>query len=445
VSRERELAGEILDRVRELYRLKKQDAKFVPGKSRVHYGGRVFDGEEMTAAVESLLDFHLTLGEKAARFEAGFSRFLGVRRALVVNSGSSAILLALAALSSPRMENPLKPGDEVITAALAFPTTVAPIVQNGLVPVFVDVEEGTYNPGPAAIRQAIGEKTRAILIAHTLGNPAEMDEISRITREHSLYLVEDACDALGSLYGGRLTGTFGHVSAFSFYAAHHMTTGEGGALATGREDIFENALSIRDWGRACRCPLGEGGPGGGCPDRFGHSIDGLPAGYDHRYTYTNLGYNLKPLDLQCAIGLEQLAKLPLFARKRRENFDRLYRLFCKYEDYFILPRSCAGAEPSWFALPLTVRAGAGFSRNDIVKYLESCNIETRMLFAGNVLRQPGFGQIPRRVAGNLANTDNVMENSFFTGVYPGLTGEMLNYVEEKVDSFFQARRWGAHE
>jgi CDP-6-deoxy-D-xylo-4-hexulose-3-dehydrase len=433
---EKAILSEILERVREIYYLRQKNKTFEKGKSKVHYAGRVFDEDEMVAATESTLEFWLTLGKHAEAFENEFANFLGTKHTLVVNSGSSANLIAVSVLCSPYVKNHMKPGDEVITPALAFPTTLAPIIQNGLIPVFVDVEEDTYNIDPDALEKAVSEKTRAVIFAHTLGNPADMDKIMKTVRKHNLFLIEDNCDALDSRYDNKITGSFGDISTYSFYAAHHITMGEGGAVATDNLEIYRNALSIRDWGRACWCRTGENKPFGACGKRFEFQFEGLPEGFDHKYTYTNIGYNLKPIDIQCAIGREQLKKLPDFTRRRKENFAKLYQIFKKYEDYFILPRAYEKSDPSWFAIPITVKENSPFKRNDFVKYLEGKNIETRMLFGGNILKHPGYKNIQKRIAGSLENSDRVMYNSFFLGVFPGLTDEMIAYVGECIDKFF---------
>ena len=435
MSSEEQLRGEILERVARIYALRAQNRVFVPGKSKVHYAGRVFDEKEMQAMVDSVLDFWLTLGRRGNRFVSDFLDLTGMKYGLVVNSGSSANLVAVSALCSPNMPRPMLPGDEVITTALAFPTTLNPILQNGLVPVFVDVEEDTYNIDASKLEQALSERTRAVMFAHTLGNPAEMDVIINFARKHDLYVLEDTCDALDSFYKGKRCGTFGDLSTYSFYAAHHITMGEGGALLTNNPQIYRQALSIRDWGRACYCQTGEENPNGACGHRFDQHFEGLPDGYDHKYVYNNIGYNLKPLDIQCAMGIEQLKKLPQFTKKRKEHFDRLYDGLQKHEAYFVLPRALEGAEPSWFSMPLTVRDTGAFSRKDIVTHLESRGIETRMLFAGNVLRQPAYRHIRHRVSGGLINTEKVFNGTFFIGVYPGLTDEMLAYVIDTIDQF----------
>jgi len=434
---EKQLRKKILERVSEIYRLRRASEKFIPGVSRVSYSGRVYDEKEMQALVDTSLDFWLTLGEKGREFEERFSNYLGVKKSIVCNSGSSANLLAISSLCSPMIRDPLKKGDEVITTAATFPTTLTPIIQNSLVPVFVDVTLGDYNIDVSKIEDAISPKTRALFFAHTLGNPAEIDKIIDIARKRNLYVIEDVCDALGSKYEGKLVGTFGDISTYSFYAAHHITMGEGGALATGDPQIARAALSIRDWGRDCFCRPGEKNPNGACNNRFGHKFRNLPEGYDHRYIYTNIGYNLKPLDLQCAIGLVQLEKLPEFTKKKKENFETLYDAFRKYQHRVILPKWSPKAEPSWFSFPITIREDAGFNRKHIVKFLESKNIETRMLFGGNILRQPAFENIQKRIVGDLKNTDIILNNTFFLGVYPGLTEEKISYVIDSINEFFR--------
>ena len=405
----------------------------------MNYAGRVYDAEELKALVESSLDFWLTLGPQSRQFEDRLAEYLGVKTVLVCNSGSSANLLAVGSLCSHLMEAPLQKGDEVITTAVAFPTTVAPIIQYGLVPVFVDAELGDYNISVPRVEEALTPRTRAICFAHTLGNPADMDKLMAIAERNDLYVIEDVCDALDCRYDGRLVGTFGDVSTYSFYAAHHITMGEGGALATDNPMIARAALSLRDWGRDCYCRAGETRPLGDCNRRFGHTFRNLPPGYDHRYVYSHLGYNLKPLDLQCAIGLVQLGKLPEFTRRRKSNFTALYEGLRPYEDRLILPRWSPKADPSWFAFAITVRDNAGFGRNDLVRHLEDHRIETRPLFAGNLLRQPAFENVERRVVGDLKNTETVLHSSFFIGVYPGLTEKHIGYVIECFDAFMQNR------
>ncbi len=418
IKDESTIRKEILEGVKELYKLREESKSFIPGQTKVNYAGRVFDEKEMVAVVDSALDFWLTLGAKGREFCDNFSRYLGIRNCLVTNSGSSSNLIAVSALCSKTIKNPMKPLDEVITTAMTFPTTLNPIIQNGLIPVFVDIEEDTYNIDASKIEAAITGKTRAIVFAHTLGNPAEMDKIMDIARRHNLYVVEDTCDALDSYYDGKPCGTFGDFSTFSFYAAHHITMGEGGALCTNSEELNRAALSIRDWGKACFCKTGEASGNGACGHRFDFKFEGLPDGYDHKYVFSNIGYNLKPLDMQCAMGTQQLKKLPEFSKARKNNFTRLYECFKKHEDVFVLPRTLPKAEPSWFAIPITIRKTAGFSKKDFVTYLETKLIETRMLFAGNILKQPGYKDINYRISGDLKYTDGVLYRTFFLGVYP---------------------------
>jgi CDP-6-deoxy-D-xylo-4-hexulose-3-dehydrase len=436
-ERERQLRDEILERVARLWELRQEQDRFIPGVTRVNYGGRVYDAREMQALVDAALDFWLTLGPKGREFEQRLADYLGLQSVVICNSGSSANLLAVGALCSDLVEAPLEKGDEIITPAAAFPTTVAPIIQNGLVPVFVDVGLGDYNINAEQVEAAISPRTRALCFAHALGNPADLDSLMAIAARHDLYVIEDACDALDSRYAGKLVGTFGDISTYSFYAAHHITMGEGGAIATNNPRLARAALSLRDWGRDCFCQTGQANPLGACNNRFGHTFRHLPPGYDHKYVYSHLGYNLKPLDLQGAIGLAQLDKLPEFTRKRKANFARLYEALRVYEDRIILPQWCPKADPSWFAFPLTVRDGAGFRREDLVRHLEDKKIETRPLFAGNLLRQPGFENIQKRVVGDLENTDAILERTFFLGVYPALTGEKIGYVIDCINGFMQ--------
>ena len=436
---EQQLRQRILEDTKTLYDLRQEKKDFIPGKSRIHYAGRVYDEKEMQAMVDSVLDFWLTLGEKGKHFVSDFTTLMGMKFGLVVNSGSSANLAAVSALCSPQITNRMKPGDEVITTALAFPTSLNPILQNGLIPVFIDVEEGTYNLDASKLEQALSGRTRAIFFAHTLGNPAQMDVIMDFARAHDLYVIEDTCDALDSFYAGRRCGTFGDISTYSFYAAHHITMGEGGALLTNNLNLYRQALSIRDWGRACYCQTGEENPNGACGHRWDQIYDKLPDGYDHKYIYSNIGYNLKPLDIQCAMGIEQLKKLPEFSKKRRENFKLLYERLKKHEEYFILPKALPKSDPSWFCFPLTVREGTVFTRKELVMFLERNGIETRMLFAGNILNHPAYSDITYHISGTLENTNQIMNGTFFVGIYPGLTKEMLSYIADCFDIFVAAQ------
>jgi len=436
MSERDQLRERIRTLVTEYYRVAHADDFFEPGETRVNYAGRVYDEQELIAAVDACLDFWLTAGPQAAAFEDGLARFLGLRHALAVNSGSSANLIAISALCSHRWERPLERGDEIITPAVGFPTTVAPLVQNGLVPVFVDCELGTYNLAPEQLEQALSERTRGLFFAHTLGNPVEMEPVLAFAREHELYVIEDACDALGSAYDDQMVGTFGDLATISFYPAHHITTGEGGALVTDDPRLARIAQSLRDWGRDCHCRH-DSPPEGACGRRFAWRIPGLDEPYDHRYLYTEIGYNLKMTDVQAAIGLAQLDKLSDFIAARKHNFERLYQGLKPYEEVLLLPTWSERADPSWFAFPITVRPDAPFTRRELVTFLEERNIETRLLFAGNVIRQPGYRHIEHRTAGDLPNSDLVMRSTFFVGVYPGLDDTRRAYVLETFADFLR--------
>ena len=423
---DKQLRKEIFEKVKELYNLRKNQEKFISGKTRINYAGRVYDEKEMINLVDASLDFWLTAGRYAQKLEKELSEFLGVKYAYLVNSGSSANLLAISALTSPLLKKKrLKPGDEVITTACGFPTTLNPILQNQLKPVIIDVELGTYNIDTTKLKKAITKKTKAIFVAHTLGNPFNLEAVLKIAQKHDLFVIEDNCDALGSKYKGRFTGTYGHIATLSFYPAHHMTTGEGGAVLTSDPILRRALLSLRDWGRDCWC---EPGKDDTCRKRFKQQFGELPYGYDHKYVYSHIGYNLKVTDMQAAIGVAQLKKLNGFIGKRRENFDVLHKNLKKFEKYLLLPEATKNSEPSWFGFPILVRENAPFSRNDIVNYLEDKKIATRMLFGGNLMKQPAYAGVKMKVVDNLKNTDLVMNNLFWIGVYPGLTKKMLNYV-----------------
>jgi CDP-6-deoxy-D-xylo-4-hexulose-3-dehydrase len=425
-----ELKTHILEEVREYHRLAFSNGQFVPGLSRVPYAGRVFDAEELVTLTESCLDFWLTSGRFAAQFEREFGRLSGRRHALLVNSGSSANLVAISALTSPKLgSRQLRPGDEVITVAAGFPTTLNPILQNQLRPVFVDVTLPTYNIDVRQLESALSDRTRAIFLAHTLGNPFDLDAVTKFAEQHGLWLVEDCCDAIGSVYRGRPVGTFGHLSTASFYPAHHITMGEGGCVLVDDPLLKTIAESFRDWGRDCWCQPGKDGT---CGKRFTRKLGDLPCGYDHKFTYSHIGYNLKVTDMQAAVGVAQLAKLPMFVEARRRNFAALREGLRDLEEFFILPEPTYQSQPSWFGFPLCVRPTAPFTRDEIVASLEEAKIATRMLFAGNLVRQPAYQGADYRVAGDLANTDLVMTNVFWIGVYPGLTGDMIDYVVETI-------------
>jgi CDP-6-deoxy-D-xylo-4-hexulose-3-dehydrase len=435
VNRAEQLRKQIHKLVTEYYETVHRPAPFVPGKSRIHYAGRVYDERELIALVDASLEFWLTLGRHGLAFEEAFAKYLGVSHAILVNSGSSANLIAMATLCSLQTGRPLQPGDEVITPAATFPTTVAPIVQHGLVPVFVDCTLGTYNADPDQVEQAISDRTRALFVPHMLGNPCQMDRLAQIADRHELYLIEDVCESMGSRFEGQLLGTFGQLGTFSFYPPHHITTGEGGMLVTDDDALAKTARSLRDWGRDCWCDYRTGGPHGACGRRFDYQIPGVPGAYDHRYLYSNIGYSLRPTDLQAALGLTQLNKFPGFAAARKRNFGVLYQGLAPLREHLILPAWDEGADVCWFAFPITVRDRAPFTRSELVQWLESHGIETRFLMAGNILRQPGFAHISHRQIGDLPNTDLVMRGGFFIGLYPGLDEARLDYIIEQFTAF----------
>jgi len=430
-----DLRQAILAQVEQFHRSEFTPRPFVPGETPVPASGKVFDADDLVHLVDASLDCWLTTGRYASRFERELASFLGVRHALFCNSGSSANLLALTALTSPKLnERQLHPGDEVITVAAGFPTTVNPILQNQLVPVFLDIEPETYNVDVRYLEDAIGPQTRAIMLAHTLGNPFDLDAVRELAKRHHLWLVEDNCDALGSRYRGKLTGTFGDLGTLSFYPAHHITTGEGGAVFTDRPLLKTIVESFRDWGRDCWC---EPGKDNTCGRRYDWQLGQLPPGYDHKYTYSHIGYNLKATDMQAAVGVAQLRKLPGFIAARQQNWRHLLEGLKPLEEFLVLPRATAHGEPSWFGFPLTVRPRSPFSRNELIHHLEQRKIATRLLFGGNLLCQPGYQKIQHRVVGELGNTNLAMHHSFWIGVYPGLTGEMLDYVIDTFRSFAQ--------
>lgn len=432
MSDRKTLRRQILDLVRQ-YHAAAPGRPFQPGEDQVRYAGRHFDDQELTALVDSSLDFWLTAGRYADEFEAGLADFLGLENVLLVNSGSSANLVAFSTLTSPRLKDRrVKPGDEVITVAAGFPTTVNPIIQNRAVPVFVDVELGTYVPSLEKIEAALSPKTKAVMIAHTMGVPYAVRELREWCDQNRLWLVEDNCDALGTRYDGRLTATFGDLATFSFYPAHHLTMGEGGAVATVNEDLARIARSFRDWGRDCYCAGGESNT---CGKRFGQQFGSLPFGYDHKYVYSHIGYNLKVTDMQAAIGVAQLRKLDEFVAARKRNHAALAVGLKKHEAHLILHTATPKSDPSWFGFVITVRPEAPFTRLELVNALEAARIETRNLFCGNLLRHPAYAEIEHRVVGSLSNSDVITTNTFFIGVYPGLTAEMIAYVLATFDGF----------
>jgi len=423
-----ELRSQILGLVREYHEEAFPEQPFVPGETPLNYAGRVFDAHEIELLVDSSLDFWLTTGRFAAEFEKRFAKRFGLRHALLVNSGSSANLVALSCLTSPKLgKKRLKAGDEVITVATGFPTTVNPIIQNGLVPVFVDVDIPTYNIDVSMLEDARSDKTRAVMIAHTLGNPFDLGAVNAFCKEHDLWLVEDCCDAVGSTYDGKSVGTFGDLATVSFYPAHHMTMGEGGCVLTNKGRIKVLAESFRDWGRDCWC---EPGKENTCGKRFGHQLGELPFGYDHKYIYSHVGYNLKLTDMQAAVGVAQLDKVDAFISARRENFQTLYDGLGDLEEHLILPEATAGSDPSWFGFPVAVRPEAPFGRDDMVRFLEDRKVATRQLFGGNLVRQPAYRDIEHRRIGALERADYVMDNVFWVGVYPGLDAQRLDYMLE---------------
>lgn len=406
---------------------------FVPGQSVVPPSGKVLGAAELVNMVDASLDGWLTTGRFNDAFEKRFAEFLGVQYALTTNSGSSADLLAFAALTSPKLgDKALKPGDEVITVAAGFPTTVNPTLLYGCVPVFVDVDIPTYNIDPAQIEAAVTPRTRAIMIAHTLGNPFDLDAVMAVARKHDLWVIEDCCDALGSTYKGKPVGTFGHIGTCSFYPAHHITMGEGGMVFTNDKQLKTIIESFRDWGRDCYCAPGKDNT---CAKRFGWQLGDLPKGYDHKYTYSHVGYNLKITDMQAACALAQMDRLPEFIAARKHNFDFLKNRLKSTEEFLILPEATAGSAPSWFGFPITIRESARLARVDLLKYLDQNRIGTRLLFAGNLARQPYFQGKQYRQVGTLANTDAVMNNTFWIGVYPGLSEEMLDFTAKKIETF----------
>jgi CDP-4-dehydro-6-deoxyglucose reductase, E1 len=408
--------------------------EFIPGKSAVPPSGKVIGAPELRNMVEASLDGWLTTGRFNDAFEQRLSQYLGVKYVITVNSGSSANLVAFSTLTSEKLgERAIRPGDEVIGVAAGFPTTVNPVVQFGAVPVFVDVDIPTYNIDVTKLEAAISPKTKAIMLAHTLGNPYNLAEVTRVARQHNLWLIEDCCDALGSTYEGKLVGTFGDIGTLSFYPAHHITMGEGGAVFTNNDELKRIAESFRDWGRDCYCAPGKDNT---CTKRFGWQLGDLPQGYDHKYTYSHLGYNLKISDMQAACALAQMDRLDGFVQARKDNFAYLNNRLKSCEEFLILPEATEKADPAWFGFPITLREDAPVSRVDLIKYLDQHKIGTRLLFAGNLTRQPYMRGRTYRVSGDLKNTDTVMSNTFWIGVYPGLSEGMLEYSAEKIDAFF---------
>lgn len=428
-----EIRKQILELTKDYYESKFSKQVFEPGISRVNYAGRVFDEKELVNLVDSSLDFWLTEGRFSEQFAEKLSDFLDVSNVILVNSGSSANLAAFSALTSDKLgEKRLRPGDEVISVAAGFPATVTPIIQNQCIPVFVDVEIPTYNIDVEMMKRAITEKTKCIFLAHTLGNPFNIDAVKALAEKYNLWVIEDNCDSLGSKYRDKYTGTFGHISTISFYPAHHITTGEGGAVCTNDDYLAKILKSFRDWGRDCYCAGGENNT---CGKRFLQQFGTLPFGYDHKYVYSEIGYNLKMTDMQAAIGAAQIDKLPQFCYKRKINFNRYNEIFGKYEKYLILPKATEYSDPAWFSYIISVKEKAPFKRDDLVNHLNNNLIETRNVFAGNMVKQPALLGKNFRIAEHLNNTDYIMNSTFFLGTYPGNTEEKMNYIKKNVDEF----------
>src|SRR3954451_3967138 len=432
------LRGEILDLVRQYHEVAFPEREFVPDRSPLVYAGRVFDDEEIVHLVDSSLDFWLTEGRFVDAFEKRFARWFGRRHCLLTTSGSSANLLAMSTLTSSKLgERALRKGDEVITVAAGFPTTVNPTIQNGLIPVFCDVHVPTYNIDVSQLEEALSERTRAVMVAHTLGNPFDLRAVTAFCEEHDLWLVEDCCDAVGSLYDERQVGTFGDVATVSFYPAHHMTMGEGGAVLTHKGQLKVIIESFRDWGRDCWCDPGKENT---CGKRFGHQLGELPYGYDHKYIYSHVGYNLKVTDMQAAVGLAQLEKVDAFCAARRRNFALLHEALQDCQEALVLPEATPRSDPSWFGFPIALREDSGLVRRDVVRYLEERKIATRQLFAGNLVRQPAYVDVPHRRVGELPNSDYVMNEVFWVGVYPGLTDGHIEYMADTIRAAVHAAR-----
>ena len=423
---------EILRLVEDFGRESLSAGEFIPGETAVPVSGKVLDAQDLVALVDASLDGWLTAGRFTTEFERELARYVGTRSALMVNSGSSANLVALSALTSPKLgKKAIQEGDEVLTVAMGFPTTVNPIIQNRLKPVMVDVELGSYDAIADRLREAVGPRTRAIMMAHTLGNPFDLDTVQSLCKEHGLWLIEDSCDALGATYRGQRTGSFGDTASVSFYPAHHITTGEGGAVFVKSPLVKRQVESFRDWGRDCYC---ETGCDNTCKKRFEWQLGELPEGYDHKYIYSHIGYNLKATDMQAALGLSQLQKLDGFIARRQENFDHLYAAL-KDVQGLILPRATPNSVPSWFGFPITLDPNLDVDREALLRFLDSRKIGTRLMFAGNILRQPAYQSVDVRVVGDLTNTDIVMRRTFWVGVYPGLTAEMLDYIAHSIKEF----------
>ena len=437
MSKAEQLREQILNLVSEYHAEAFPERPFLGGISNVPVSGKVFDQNELKLLVDSSLDFWLTTGRYAEKFEKSFAKVMGMKHAMLCNSGSSANLLAVSALTSPRLgKRALKEGDEVITAAAGFPTTVNPILQNRLTPVFVDVELATYDSSVEKIEAAIGPKTKAIVMAHTLGNPFDIAGVMELAKQHKLFVVEDTCDAVGAKFNGQPVGSFGDLSTTSFYPAHHITMGEGGCVLVNKASMKKIVESLRDWGRDCWCPPGVDNT---CGRRFDWQLGELPYGYDHKYVYSHVGYNLKMTDMQAAVGVAQLDKLEGFIQARNSNFNKIYAGLKDLQEFLILPEATKNSEPSWFGFPITVRKDAPFTRFELVQHIENRRIGTRQLFGGNLLRQPAYLKSPMRVVGDLTNADFITENTFWIGVYPGLRKDMIDYMLHEIQDFVSGK------
>lgn len=430
--------NEILNLAREWHASNIERKEFFKGETYIPASGKVLDGDDLANLMDASLNMWLTAGKYADLFESEFPKFLGAKYCLLVNSGSSANLIAMSALLSHKLEDrKLRSGDEIITVAAGFPTTVSPIIQNGLVPVFVDIEKETYNVDVSKLENALSEKTRGIVLAHTLGNPFNIAEVKRLASKHNLWLIEDNCDALGSIYDSKYTGTFGHISTYSFYPAHHITMGEGGAVVTDDPLLYIIMKSLRDWGRDCVCPPGYDNL---CGNRFSQKHGELPEGYDHKYVYSHFGYNLKATDMQAAIGVSQLGKLPYFIARRQENHRYLFTGLNDLQDFLDLPKAAESSVPSWFGFIIGLKESKRYNRNKVIEFLEQRKIGTRLLFAGNITKQPLFigENIKYIVSGELNNTDFAMNNAFWIGVWPGIENIQLDYIIDKFHEFFRS-------
>jgi CDP-6-deoxy-D-xylo-4-hexulose-3-dehydrase len=426
---------EIERAVKKIFSDRKAKKKFIPGKTWIQYAGGVFDDKEINASIESLIDGWFGLGKKAGELELGLAHFVGAKGSILTNSGSSSNLLAIASLMSYFYPGHMSAGDEVITSACGFPTTVNPLVLYGLIPVFLDVTQDSYNIDVNYLEKALSKKTKAVMLAHTLGNPNDMDTVMAFCKKYNLFLIEDNCDALGSEYNGQRTGSFGVLATQSFYPPHHMTMGEGGAVHYNDVRFERITRSLRDWGRSCWCRGDEKRTLGSCGARFNYRVNGKP--YDHKYMFNQIGYNLKPIEPQAAMGVQQLKRMPSFMKARERNFARMYAHVQAWEKYFILPRALPKAKPCWFAFPLTVRDGASFTAHEISMFLESRMIQTRPLFAGNLTRQPAYFRVKYRKIGNLPNADRVLHNTFFVGIYPGLGNKEIDFIAQSIHDFLK--------